>query len=648
MMDRFREGLKGPLAWVFLVVIIVPFIFGGISNFFVGGDTDVVATVDGEKIRNAEFQRTYQSMRDRYGEMFDRIFSTAEKQSEFRTQVLDMLIDREALSSSFKDIKLTVSLEDAAERAKSIPAFQVDGKFNRQRAEQLLLQNGYTIDAFQAQLQQDMMAEQLLRGLSETAFVLPNEGQQFYQFEQEQRSGRFIRVKTSDFRTQDQPADADVTAWYESHKDEYKVPEQLSLQYVELKGADLSAQVTIDDAEISSYYDLHKQEYVSGEKRRVAHILLTLANDAAADIERSVRQQADDIKARLDKGEDFAALAKEFSQDPVSKENGGELDVMQKSEGESIVDPAFDSAAFALTADKPISAVVRSQFGLHLIKLLDVMAGETLPLDQVKEDIVAALKREKVSNLFAEKQKVLTDKAYEIADTLDEAAKAAGLTVQETPRFLRDQPTGVAQLPGVVEAAVSEEVLNEKRNSSLLSVGEEHVMVVRVKEYVPASTKPLSDVRPQIVLALQDDAARKAAQAWGATILTRVKAGEDVTASLTEKNLGWESFEAITRNSPAPDALVRAQLFKIAKPSADKPALAGVVLNNGDYVVAQIDKTMKPEVSTLTADQQKSYDDRLSRHGGEADYRGFIKTQKTLVKIVRNDSAMKTADTASQ
>lgn len=643
MMDRFREGLNGPLAWTFLALIIIPFIFGGISNFFVSGDTDVVATVDGEKIRGSEFQRAYQNMRGRYGEMFDRIFSTEEKQSEFRGQVLDMLIDQQALASSFKGLDLRIAMDDVTARAQSFPAFQVDGKFSRQRAEQLLMANGLTIGQFQDQLQQDMLAEQLLRGISESAFVLPTESQQFFQFEQEQRSGRFIRVVANDFRSTEQPADAEISTWYDTHKDEYKVPEQLALQYIELKASDLETQVSVADADVETYYQQHQSDYLSAEKRRVAHILLPLASGASAAEEATVRQQADDIKARLAKGDDFAQLAKTFSQDPVSKDNGGELDVLEKG----AMNPAFDDAAFALTKEQPVSTAVRSKFGLHIIKLLDVLPGETLPLEQVRGDIVNALKREKVSNLFAEKQKVLEEKSFEVSDTLDEAAKAVGLTVQETPRFLRDQPTGIAQSPGVIDAALTDEVLNEKRNSSVLSVGDEHVVVVRVKDYIAASTKPLDDVRVQIVSTLQDAAARKAAQEWGNSVLVRVRNGEDVAATLTEKNLNWEGFESVTRNSPAPDALVRAQLFKVAKPNGDKPSLAGVELNNGDFVIAQIHAAKRPDAATLTADQQKSYDDRLSRHGGESDYRGFIKVQKSLIKIERNDTRLNVADAAA-
>ncbi|NQD38718.1 hypothetical protein HPT27_17005 [Permianibacter sp. IMCC34836] len=639
MMDRFREGLGGPLAWAFLVVVVISFVFSGVSNFLVSSDGDKLAEVGGAKIGRAEFDQAYQSARARYGEMYGQLFNTEEKEQDFRRNVLDQLITQKALAQSLDKLNFRISKNRLKDQIQSMAAFQTDGKYDETKAKMLLAQNGYTPERFSSQMEKDMVATQMLRGLADTAFSLNSETERFYQLENESLSGRFARVPVTAFAPTEAPADAEIDAYYNGHTGDFAVPEKLDLQYLELNASDLAGLVTVADADLESYYQEHKSEFSRAERRKLAHILFTVPEGADAAAEAAVRSQAEAVLTKAQSGEDFAALAKANSADEISKNQGGELGVMEKG----AMDPAFDDAAFALTTAQPVSSLVRTSFGFHIIKLLGIEGGEQQTLDSVREQVRTAVHNQKVADLFAEKEQAMNEKGFEASDSLDEAAAATGLTVKETGMFERSAPTGIAAQHAVIEAAVSDDVLNQRRNSALISLGDQHSVMIRVKDYQAASTKPLADVRNQIVAVLNEQRAKAAAKAFGDELLAKLKAGEEVGTLLAEKNANWQGFEAVTRSAASPDPIVREQLFKLPRP-ADKPSLAGISLAGGDFLLAELQKASLPALDGLDAAKRTQYQERLSRAAGEAEYMAYIKWLKANVDIDYFDSKLKAPD----
>lgn len=635
MMDRFREGLGGPIAWAFLIVIVISFVFSGVSNFFVSESGDKLAEVEGKKIGRAEFEQAYQAARARYGEMYSQLFNTDEKEQEFRRNVLEQLITQQALAQSLEGLNLRVSKDRLKEQIQSIPQFQRDGKYDRTTAEMVLAQAGYSSERFSSQLEKDMVASQMLRGLADTAFAVGSEAERFYQLENEALTGRFARLPVTVFAPTEAPSDADIDAYYSANQAGFAVPEKFNLQYVELNAAELASQITVSDADLQAYYDAHQTEFTRAERRKLAHILFAVPEGADSAAEASIRAQAEAVQVKAQAGDDFAALALAHSSDEASKVQGGELGVLEKG----AMEPAFDDAAFALSEAQPVSMVVRSAFGFHVIKLLDIEGGEQESLDNVRDQVRTAVQSQKVSELYAEKEQQLNEKGFEAADSLEEAALAAGLTVKETGQFERTAPVGVAANPTVMEAAVADEVLNERRNSTLLSIGDQHAVMVRIKDYSAAATKPLADVRGQIVAVLNEQRGRAAAKSFGDELLAKVKAGDDVGSVLADKNANWQGFDGATRASAAPDPIVREQLFKLARPT-DKPTLAGISLAGGDYLLAELQKSALPALDGLDAERRKQYDERLSRAAGEAEYMAYVKWLKANADIEYFDNRL--------
>ena len=625
MMDRIREGMNGPMAWVLLALVFIAFVFTGAGSFFTPDSGNTIAKVDGAEISRAEFEQAYQSGRQRYGEMYAQIFNTEEKEQDFRRMVMQSLVARTALQESLSDLNMHISAKQLREQIQGMEVFHRDGKYDEATLEMKLLGAQYTKEQFRAQMEKDMLGMQILRGLSDTAFTLPNESERFQKLQGEKLSGKFVRLSSSHFMPTEAPADAEIDTYYQANLAKFAVPEQFNLQYVEIDGEAMRSQVTVSDEELQAHYDSHKDQYTGAERRTVAHILFTV-EDAGKDAE--VKAKAESVLAEVNAGGDFATLVAQHSEDSLSKDKGGQLDPIEKG----FQDPGFDEAVFALAAPGTVSSLVRSEFGYHIIKLLNVTGGDVQPFEDVKASIHDTIASTKVYDQFAKKESLLTEKGFETPDSLVEVAAALGVELKETGIFSRGAPLSIAREAGVLEAATTDEVLSQRRNSAVVRLGDLKAVMLRIKDYKAASHRALDEVKGQITAEINNNKARENTLAFGTELMAKVVAGEDVVSLLTEKNSNWESFDSITRQSPAPEPMVREQLFKIARPN-DKATVHGSVLTDGSYLLAELSRAQQPAAGELNAENTKASAEQLTRFNGEADYTAYIELLKKAATV---------------
>lgn len=441
MLEKIRDGSQGVIAKGILVLVILSFAFAGVSSYL-GSTSEVpAAEVNGDKITKAELEQAYQSERARMeqqlGEMFaalsaDERYLESIKQSVLERLVADKLIDQAAAAMG-----LRVSDEQIIEAIKSEPAFQTDGKFDNERYQAILRQLGYQPQTFRSMMRVDMTRRQLTAALVGTEFVLPGEAKQLAELQGQTRDIRYLVVDSAPFLAKASVTDEQVKSYYDANQGQFMSPEKVSLEYVELNAADFAKDSKVTDEEAQTYYDEHKAQYVSNEKRLAAHILIALGSDEAA-----AKAKAEDLAKQLDNGADFAALAKANSEDTLSAEQGGKLDWFEPG----VMDPTFDTALFALQKGQH-SGVVKTDFGFHIIKLLDIQPGTTVPFADVKTKIFAQLQEKKAVDQFYSLQSKLADTSYEVPDTLAETAKVVGVEIKTTPLFSRDDVPAALNKP---------------------------------------------------------------------------------------------------------------------------------------------------------------------------------------------------------
>lgn len=616
MLEKIRDGSQGVIAKGILVLVILSFAFAGVSSYL-GSTTDVpAAEVNGDKITKAELEQAYQSERSRMeqqlGEMFAALSADEKYLESIKQSVLERLVADKLIDQAAHAMGLRVSDEQIIAAIKTEPAFQTDGKFDNERYQAILRQLGYQPQTFRSMMRVDMTRRQLTAALVGTEFVLPGEAKQLAELQGQTRDIRYLVVDSAPFLANASVTDEQVKNYYDANQGQFMSPEKVSLEYVELNAADFAKNSPISDEEAQAYYDEHKAQYVANEKRLAAHILVTIDSDEAA-----AKAKAEDLAKQLDNGADFAELAKANSDDTLSAEQGGKLEWFEPG----VMDPTFDAALFALNKGEH-SGVVKTDFGFHIIKLLDVQAGATVPFAEVKAKIVAQLQDKKAVDQFYSLQSKLADTSYEVPDTLAETAKAVGIAVKTTALFSRDDVPAELNKPDFVKAAFSETVMLKGLNSEVIELAPNHVIVIRAKEHQDAGTLPLATVKADITDRLKQDQANDAARSKAQEILSQVKAGATDIALIAKAKLG--------RGEQTIDPAIVGKVFQMPTPSTT-PVVDTVALANG-YAVVALDKVNAAE--SVSDELVNALKQRLNAQYSEADYRGLIDSLKANAEVL--------------
>ncbi|MCL1093209.1 SurA N-terminal domain-containing protein [Shewanella kaireitica] len=614
MLEKIREGSQGVIAKSILVLVILSFAFTGVSSYL-GSSTEVAAaTVNGEEISNSALEQAYENERGRLEQQLGDMFSTLSADDNYmqsvKQSVLERLVAEKLLDQNAAELGLRVSDEQIRTAIMQEPAFQTDGRFDNDRYQAILRQLGYQANSFRDMMRVDMTRRQLVATLVGSEFVLPGEAEYLANIQGQTRDINYLVIDSTPFLAAASVTDEQIQTYYNSNLGQFVRPEIVSLNYIELDAKQLAADVTVTEADAKAYYDENKVQYLQPEKRLAAHILIGLDEDNA-------EEKAEAIYQKLQNGEDFAALAKAESQDTFSGEQGGQLDWFEAG----VMEPEFDAALFALDKGS-YSNVVKTNFGYHIIKALDIQAGAEAPFADVKEKIIAQLQEQQAVDKFYELQQVLADTSYEVPDTLSEAARELGVEVKTTPEFTRNSAPALFSKPAILKEAFSSNVLLDGMNSDVLEVEANHVVVIRVNSHKAAGTMELAEVRDGIAGRLKQEQANENARQQAQDAMTAFKADGSTAGYLVK--------EKLARFEQDIDAAVVSKAFAMAQPT-DTATVDTVALATG-YAVVVLNKVNAAEgVDANLIDALKQ---RLNSQYTENDYRAVIAGLKAKGEVL--------------
>ncbi|GGB63902.1 SurA N-terminal domain-containing protein [Shewanella inventionis] len=619
MLEKIREGSQGVVAKTILVLVILSFAFAGVSSYL-GSNTGIpAAIVNGEEVSASDLENAFQNERSRIeqqlGEMFNALAADDNYMNGIKQGVLDRLVADKLIDQAANKLGLRVSDEQIKRAIIEEPAFQTDGKFDNDRYLAVLRQLGYQTTSFRNMMRVDMTRRQLLNAIVGSEFVLDGEAKQLAQVQGQTRDIRYLVVDSTPYLASVSVSDEEAQTYYDANLAQFMSPEQVSLEYVELNVADMAKSSQTTDEEVKAYYDEHQSQYQTPEKRLAAHIFVAATDDDDAD-----KAKADAIVAKLNTGEDFAEVAKTDSDDQLSAQQGGQLDWFEQG----VMDAAFDEALFALQQDQ-VSPVVKSEFGYHIIKLLDLQASQATAFADVKAKIVAQLQEKKALDVFYGLQSKLADTSYEIPDTLVDTAQAVGGKVQTTALFSRDNVPAKFNNPELIKAAFSDQVLASGMNSDVIELAPNHVVVIRMKQHNMAGTMAFADVKAGIVERLKQDKANESAREKAAQYMAELKAGND---TLTDATL--TALHKLGRFNQEIDQAITDKAFKIAAPAANSVTIDTAALATG-YAVIVLDKVNEAE--GINDNLINTLKQRLAPQYSEADYRAVIATLKADAEI---------------
>jgi len=586
MLQLIRDKAQGIIIWIIVGLVILA-LSSFILNSYLGSSAKTyVAKVNDQEISDREYRLAFNNYQERLRQTLGENFGKFFNEQLMRQNVVNGLVSNALMQQLTHDAGFRTSSKQIASVVQNTPAFKQDGKFSDKYYEQVLMRVGYTPASYEAEIAHSQAQKQFIEGISESAFVLTSDVDEYLRLSQQQRDIGYLLVNMPELRKGLTISDADIKTYYDAHQSEFMTEEQVKVSYLDLDKNELAKSVKVSDEELKAYYQSHLAEF---------------SKDDFA----SAKKKIDEIAERIKKGEAFDKLAKKYSQDPGSAIKGGDLGFFSRG---MMVKP-FEDAAFKLKVGE-VSKPVRTQYGYHLIKLeairnqgkeerrvrhILIKPGKiTKPFDEAKAEVTHEVQLKHADRLFYQDADKLDRLSYEYQDSLDPAAEQLGIKIKESPFFSRGGGPQIWRNPDVIKAAFSEDVLKGGLNSELIKLSDDHMIVLRLKEHKPSAQKPLEEVKQQITERLKNEKASKQATDLADKLTKEIKSGSkpeklaDDNKTVSWNNAGYIGREAkydADKNSKINvPADIRKQAFLLSKPDS-QPKIASEKLSDGGAVV---------------------------------------------------------------
>jgi len=581
MLQNIRDNLQGTIAKVIIGAICVPFVLFGVERLIQGGGSNDVAEVNGEGIGDAELrQAILLKQRQIMSQMGDKIDPAMLQEDKLKAQALDSLINQKVLLLAADDHGIDISDAAIDQMIVTNKDFQVDGKFSGQRFQDLLRGAGFTAKMYKELMKKELIINQQSSGIAQSGFITQKEAQLASGLLNEKRDVAYTVLSIDGEKSGATVEDSKIKDYYDQHSNDFYSPEQVVAEYIELKIEQFFPAIT--DEELSKEYESVVANFTASEQRRVSHILLKTRDRSQADAVSKLKE----IKARIEKGESFDVLAKDYSEDAGTKAHGGDLGFVT---GGTLPKP-LDEAAKSL-AKGAVSEPVISDAGVHLLYLADLIKTSPPKFDEEKESIRLRLQKDRAAKAFVTASEKLADATFNAPD-LATIAKDMKLELKVSAPIVRDTKVqeGIFSNRKVLDELFSDDVLEQNLNSDLIElVPGEHTVVVRAREHHPREVRPLDQVAAEIKQKLQLEQARANLKKKAEDGIATIKSGNSTN------KFTWKSASAITRSGADLPFEILNAAFEVPAPPEGKRVLLAKEMANGDYAVIDVSNVKRAD-----------------------------------------------------
>lgn len=614
MLQAMRDNAQGIIAKIIVFFIIIVFaLFGVESIVSLGGGDEPSATVGDLEISELDITRAVEqqkaNLRRQFGEQFDENLFSEEL---LRSSAIEQLVQQNIAIVQADKLGLYASGDQIDEMILSIPAFQLDGKFNKEQFRSILRLNGWSPLSFRESLAQDIKVNQVQLALSLTEYPSDYSVQMNELMAQEKRTFSFAEIRFDALLEGVEVTAEDIDTYYQQNSDRFKSPETVSVKYVALSRDHLMTQVEdLDESDVRAAYDEYVAALSEKEERQASHILIEINDDRS---ETEASQMISELAQKLAAGESFAELAKQ-SDDIATSANGGDLGFA----GKGIYDPAFEQALFALDKDQ-VSEPVKTEFGYHLIKLVDVRGEQPESFEQRQASLEQEVKNGMAQALLAEQIQELSNIAFTAAN-IEEVASTFGLQVETSDSFTRGSGSGIATHAAIRNAAFADNVLLDGELSEVVEANDA-AYVVAVAEHKTPELLPLESVQAGIKTTLQQEKAAEKA---------RLNAKAIADGEATDEALEWKEVQAVFGETADTPRSVQIKAFAMAADSAD------IVDVSGGVAIVKLQSVEVPELDSLDVNEETR--GSLAATKGREQLTSYAKWAQEVTEVVRPGSA---------
>ncbi|NDO79287.1 peptidylprolyl isomerase [Citrobacter sp. NCU1] len=619
MMDSLRTAANSLVLKIIFGIIIVSFILTGVSGYLIGGGNNYAAKVNGQEISRGQFENAFNNERNRMqqqlGDQFSELAANESYMKTLRQQTLNRLIDEALLDQYSRELKLNISDEQVKQAIFATPAFQVDGKFDNDRYNAIVNKMGMTADQYAQALRNQLTTQQVINGVAGTEFMLKGETDELAELVAQQRVVREATIDVNALAAKQQVTDQEVSSYYEQNKNNFMTPEQFRVSYIKLDAA--AMQETASDADIQAYYDQHQEQFTQPQRNRYSIIQTKTEDDAKA------------VLDALNKGGDFATLAKEKSADIISARNGGDMGWLEDATTPDELKNA------GLKEKGQLSGVIKSSVGYLVVRLDDIQPANVKPLSEARDDIAAKVKQEKALDAYYALQQKVSDAASNDNESLAGAEQAAGMKAVETGWFNRDSLPEELNFKPVSDAIFNGGLVGQNgtpgNNSDIITVDGDRAFVLRVAEHKPEAVKPLAEVKEQVTALVKHNKAVQQAKLDADKLLVELKAGKGNEA-MKAAGLSFGESKTLSRTGQDP---VSQAAFGLSLPAKDKPVYGVANDMQGNVVLLALDAV---KAGSMPEEQKKAMVQGITQNNAQIVFEALMSNLRKAAKIKVGDA----------
>ena len=619
MMDNLRTAANSVVLKIIFGIIIVSFILTGVSGYLIGGGNNYAAKVNDQEIGRAQFENAVASERNRMqqqlGDQFSELAANENYMKTMRQQVLNRLIDEALLYQYARELGLNISDDQVKQAIFKTQAFQADGKFDNERFSRIVNQMGMTTDQYAQALRNQLTTQQLINAVAGTDFMLPGESDQLAALVSQQRVVREATIDVNALAAKQTATDDEINAFYQQNQARFMAPEQFRVSFIKMDAA--SMQENVSDQEIQSWYDQHQDQFTQPQRNRYSIIQTKTEDEAKA------------VLDELNKGGDFAALAKEKSADIISARKGGDMGWLEDSTTPDELKNA------GLKEKGQLSGVIKSSVGFLVARLDDVQPAQVKPLSEARDDIAAKVKQEKALDAYYALQQKVSDAASNDNESLAGAEQAAGMKAVETGWFSRDSLPEELNFKPVADIIFNGGLVGENgtpgSNSDIITVDGDRAFVLRIAEHKAEAVKPLAEVKEQVTALVKHNKAEQQAKLDADKLLADLKAGKGDEAM---KAAGLSFGEAKTLSRTGQDPLSQAA-FGLSLPAKDKPSYGVANDMQGNVVLLALDEV---KAGSMPEAQKKAMVQGITQNNAQIVFEALMSNLRKAAKIKIGDA----------
>ncbi len=629
-MEGFRTLVRGWLGKVLMVGLTLPFVLFGVEGYFTSSsNSETAATVDKKDISRAELE---QRVGDQRKALLAKVGGNADliDESILTSQVLDNLIAQSVLLHQAHRLGVNMTDNQIVELLHKEPSFQKDNKFSDELFQAYLKNSGQDKVTLFKMIREQTAMSLLAQGVTNTGVAGGSELDRLMKLQTEKRDVQLASVLAAPYLAQVSVSDAQVSTYYNANKTHLNSIERVNLDYITLDSNTLTDQITVTDDDLKARYQTMVQASSGNEQRHAQHILI--ATDKLGDA--AAKKKAEGIAAQIKAGTDFGTLAKANSDDQGSAANNGDLGFA----GHGVYVPEFDKALYALNVNQ-VSAPIKTEFGYHIIKLLEIKKADVPAFESVKAQLTAEVHQTKLDAAYGDLTSQINEQAAS-SDSLVDLAKAHNLSISHSGLLGRVGGIGDFSNKDLLATAFNDESTKDRKVSSGIAITPSRTMWIQATQYLPVKPLTLAEATPTIRSTLQMQGALVLAKTKADQVAAALNSGKSLAEASAAFGVGFQSMGEVGRQNGLPSPVLSQAAFSIQSPSAGHVNATTVKVASGVAIVAV--SRVVDDSAAVTPEQRTQLQTSLSQLRGQQELDDYVEYLKNQAKIEKYSAKAKT------